>query len=77
LPIVLAFALLLVLGAVMMVLSLGYLLPFLVLFGGLMLLIFGQYLLWGWYFERIYRSGREDTLEPMEPIDDMPAKLDE
>lgn len=49
-------AFLIVLGAVMMILSLGYLLPFLMIGGGLIVLIFGQYLLFGWLMERIYRN---------------------
>ncbi len=56
LPIILAMAFLIVLGAVMMILSLGYLLPFLMIGGGLIVLIFGQYLLFGWLMERIYRN---------------------
>lgn len=55
-PIILAMAFLIVLGAVMMILSLGYLLPFLMIGGGLIVLIFGQYLLFGWLMERIYRN---------------------
>jgi hypothetical protein len=29
----------------------------------LLALIGVQYLVWGWWFERVYRSGREDVLE--------------
>ncbi len=56
LPIVLVAIVSLVLAAVLTVLTLGYFGPIL-LIGLLVFLVIGlQYLLWGWWLERIYRN---------------------
>jgi hypothetical protein len=52
--------------AVLTVLTLGYFGPVLFIGAGIFAIIGLQYLIWGWWFERIYRSGPLD-LEEDEP----------
>jgi hypothetical protein len=40
-------------------LTLGYFAPVIALGVGIFLLIGMQYLVWGWWFERVYRQGKE------------------
>jgi hypothetical protein len=65
-PIALVGLVALVLAAVLTVLTLGYFGPVLFVAAAIFGVIGLQYLLWGWWFERIYRSGRLD-LEDDEP----------
>jgi hypothetical protein len=51
-------------GAIILTfLTLGFFGPFLLLALAIFTIIGLQYLLWGWWFERIYRSGQADTPE--------------
>lgn len=52
-----------VMAAVLTVLTLGYFGPILLIGLAIFLVVGVQYLLWGWLFERIYRSGDRDPLE--------------
>ena len=45
--------------AVLTLLTLGYFGPIILLGLGIFLVIGLQYLIWGWWFERIYRSGHQ------------------
>ena len=55
-PILLASVFAFMLAAIFSILTIGYFLPLFVLGGTLFAVIFLQYLLWGWWFERIYRQ---------------------
>lgn len=44
-------------------LTLGYFAPVVVLGIGVFAMIGVQYLVWGWYFEKIYRQGKENADE--------------
>ena len=52
------------LAALLTILTLGYFGPVILLAGIVFFVIGLQYLLWGWFFERIYRQGRPDDDEP-------------
>ena len=45
--------------ALMVVVTAGQAIPLLAVFFGGFVVIGLQYLIWGWWFERIYRSGRQ------------------
>ena len=55
-PILLAGIFAVMLAAIFSILTIGYFLPLFVLGGTMFAVIFLQYLLWGWWFERIYRQ---------------------
>jgi hypothetical protein len=51
-------------GAVVLTfLTLGFFGPFMLLALGIFGIIGLQYLVWGWWFERVYRSGSADKIE--------------
>ena len=60
LSIVLAGLLTLAILAVLTLLTLGYFGPIILLGLGIFLIIGLQYLVWGWWFERIYRSSANE-----------------
>ena len=55
-PILLAGVFAVMLAIIFSVLTIGYFLPLFVLGGVMIGIIFLQYLLWGWWFEKIYRE---------------------
>ena len=65
LPIVLAGVFAVMLAAVFSLLTIGYFIPLFILGGTMFGVIFLQYVLWGWWFEKIYRQrgarGEEDA----------------
>ena len=56
---VLAGIALLFIMTVLSFITLGYFAWIILLGMGVFLMIGGQYLVWGWYFEKIYRQGKE------------------
>ena len=55
-PILLAGVFAVMLAAIFSILTIGYFIPLFVLGGTMFGIIFLQYLLWGWWFEKIYRQ---------------------
>lgn len=55
-PILLAGVFAVMLAAIFSVLTIGYFIPLFVLGGSMFAVIFLQYVLWGWWFEKIYRQ---------------------
>jgi len=64
-PILLAGVFAVMLAAIFSILTIGYFLPLFVLGGAMFGVIFLQYVLWGWWFEKIYRQrGVQKQEEP-------------
>lgn len=55
-PILLAGVFAVMLAAIFTILTIGYFVPLFFLGGMMFGIIFLQYLLWGWWFEKIYRQ---------------------
>jgi uncharacterized RDD family membrane protein YckC len=70
LPILLAGIFGVFLAALFSVLTIGYFLPLFILGGTMFAVIFLQYVLWGWWFEKIYRrrsvANQEEEVLPKE-----------
>ena len=52
------------LAAILAFLTLGYFIPIVLLALGIFVIIGLQYLVWGWWFERIYRAQPEEEALP-------------
>lgn len=52
------------LAAILTFLTLGYFVPIMLLAFGIFVIIGLQYLVWGWWFERIYREQPEEETTP-------------
>lgn len=55
-PILLAGVFAVMLAAIFSILTIGYFLPLFILGGTMFGVIFLQYLVWGWWFEKVYRQ---------------------
>lgn len=55
-PILLAGVFAVMLAVIFSVLTIGYFVPLFVMGGVIFAVIFLQYLLWGWWFEKVYRQ---------------------
>jgi fatty acid desaturase len=64
-PILLAGVFAVMLAAIFSILTIGYFLPLFILGGIIFGVIFLQYLVWGWWFEKIYRQPALDKQKEM------------